>query len=231
MKKPDPYYTKARLFPAILTAIPLLVFVNTEVTPAFRDSLKEISASLPLITGFGLSAALVFLCVQVNRFISKEIFQKFIFEDETNMPTTYFLLWKNDFFADTSKTDIRKKIGKLFQMQLPGRAEEAADEANARKEIVLAVSQIRNKLRDNAMLLQHNIEFGFIRNLIGGSALAELFSILIFLVAWQSHGKVLMSTGIILMVIYQLPLLFCNSLIKRFGEYYAKVLYEQFLSI
>lgn len=39
---------------------------------------------------------------------------------------------------------------------------ETLNELTCRKQVVTAVSQIRNSLRENKLLLQHNIEYGFL---------------------------------------------------------------------
>ena len=109
--------------------------------------------------------------------------------------------------------------------------EEEADEQNARKQICIAVSQIRNSLRDNKLLLQHNIEYGFFRNLLGGCLIAFVFSICILVNGIVEAETGLRVTGIVLSIIYLIPILLSSLIIKRFGNYYSKTLYEQFLSI
>ncbi|HRN46115.1 MAG TPA: hypothetical protein PLH20_15310, partial [Flavobacterium sp.] len=93
------------------------------------------------------------------------------------------------------------------------------------------VSQIRNVLRDNSLLLQHNIEYGFFRNLIGGSFLAFLISIVILISSYCSGDIPTRNLGLILTIIYFLPIILSKFIIDRYGKYYAKILYEQFLTI
>ena len=109
--------------------------------------------------------------------------------------------------------------------------EESADEPRARKLIASTVSQIRNVLRDNSLLLQHNIEYGFFRNLIGGSFLAFVISIIILISSHYTGDIATMNLGWILTLIYFLPILLSKIIIDRYGKYYAKILYEQFLTI
>lgn len=225
------YYIRGRLFPTILTIIPLLIFVNVIVSILYYDNLKEIFKVLPIITNLGLSAALLFLMVQINRLVSKEVFQRFYFQDEINMPTTNHLLWSDNFVDNSVKEIIRSKIQAKFGINLMSEIEEIAEESKSRKQIITAVSQIRNSLRDNKLLLQHNIEYGFFRNLLGGCLIAVLFSLIILIYGVAKPEYSLMITGIILTIIYSIPILFSRPIIKRFGYYYSKTLYEQFLSI
>ncbi len=225
------YYIRGRLFPTILASIPLLIFVNVIVLRMYHDKLSEVFSVLPLVTNLGLSTALVFLMVQLNRLIAKEVFQRFYFQDELKMPTTNHLLWKDTFFEQTIKEKIRTKINSKFEIYIQNFIEEQADELKSRKQITTAVSQIRNSLRDNKLLLQHNIEYGFFRNLIGGSLIALLFSIVIFIYGISTAQQNLKFIGISMTIVYLIPIVLSKPIIKRFGNYYSKILYEQFLSL
>lgn len=229
--KTTPYYIKARLFPTLLTVIPLLILLNVIVAPLYHDSLSQIFAVLPLITNLGLSGALIFLMVQVNRLVSKEVFQRFYFQDEIKMPTTNHLLWSNAIIEKQTKIMIREKIRVHYDITLMDEEEESLNEMTCRKQIMVAVSQIRNSLRGNTLLLQHNIEYGFFRNLVGGSLVAIIFSIVILVYALIHNDTTLTITGIILGVLYVVPILLSKMFIHRYGNYYSKILYEQFLSI
>ena len=227
----NPYFLRARLFPTVLTSIPLLILVNKVIELYLFEPLKSVFEVLPLITGLGLSAALLFLSIQTNRLIAKEVFQKFYFKEEIKMPTTNHLLWKDTFFDKSIKHVIRLKVQSKYSILLMDENEEIQHEDASRKQIATAVSQIRNSLRDNKLLFQHNIEYGFFRNLVGGALLAVLWSLLITLLGYLQHQPNLVMSGIILFVIYLIPILISKILINRFGSYYSKILYEQFLTL
>ncbi len=229
--KINAHYFKARLFPTVLTSIPLFVFVTQVLNPLYGESLKKVYDILPMLTNLGIYAGVVFLCVQINRFISKEIFQQYFFKEDIKMPTTNYLLWNNVFFALDIKKAIRDKILTSFNISLLNAQDEVQDEIRARNLIVHAVSQIKNKLRGNPILFQHNIEYGFVRNLLGGSLIAILFSMAIVTYAFIHSDLILRNTGFILLAIYLLLIIFSKLLIDRYGKYYAKVLYEQFMSL
>ncbi len=229
--KIDKYYRIARLWPAILTSIPILVFVTKVVHPIYHDSLEQVMSVLPLVATTTLSAALIFLLVQVNRFISKEVFQRIYFKEDIHMPTTDYLLWQTSFLVSETKTMIRDKIQRLYRLDLPDRTAEQSDTLRARHLVVHAVSQIKHNLKDNDALRRHNIEYGFMRNLIGGALQAVLFALIVAVYGYVQKDHTLLKTGIILLVIYSLPVLLSRLVMNRFGRYYAKVLYEQFLTI
>lgn len=225
------YYFKARLFPTVLTSIPVIILYNKFVSILYHDKLEKIFLLLPWFTDIILSSAIIFLLVQVNRFLSKEIFQRLYFKDEKNMPTTNILLKSNNELEISIKQKIEDKIKTKFGIDLLSITDESSDESRARKLITTVVSQIRNVLRDNTLLLQHNIEYGFFRNLIGGSFLAFVISIIIVILSYHTHDLTIRNLGWILTIVYFVPILCSKLIINRYGKYYAKILYEQFLTI
>jgi hypothetical protein len=231
MKIKQNYYLHARFFPAVLTAIPAILLFIKYVAPIYTEPLKYTLTVLPAITNITLSAAIIFLFMLINRFLSKEIFQSFYFSDETKMPTTNRLLKSNNEIESSIKQNIETKIRKRYNIFLLSDKEEKEDEAKARKVIISAVSQIRNDLRENSMLLQHNIEYGFWRNLIGGSILAVIVSIIILCLSLCLKDDTTKIISIVFVCSYIIPIALSKWIITKHGNYYAKVLYEQFLSI
>ncbi|MBS1753570.1 MAG: hypothetical protein KF741_13195 [Ferruginibacter sp.] len=225
------YFYRARLFPALITSIPMLVFLNKVIAVQYHDALKNIYDVLPIIAHLGLSAAVIFLCVQINRLTAKEVFQRLYFKEELFMPTTSHLLFNNTHYIGSIKNKIREKIHSKFDISLLNAQDEQEDEIKSRKLIATAVSQIRIALKGNAMLLQHNIEYGFWRNLIGGCLWAVIFSAVIFFYGMHYHLQDLKVIGIICFSIYLVPILLSKIIINYYGRYYSKILYEQFLSL
>lgn len=225
------YYLKARLFPTILNCIPIIILANNLMTDFVTEKFQEASMFVLLATNTSISAAIIFLLVLINRFISKELFQRWLFQDEMRMPSTDYLLYSNLHFDSKIKEQIRDKIKTRYNIHLLNNEEEVKDELSARKLITTALSQVRNDLRPNKILLQHNIEYGFFRNLVGGSLLAFFasFGLIVYGVNDSSQG--LQTTGVVFCLAYLFPLLLSKSLIKKHGEYYAKILFEQFLSL
>lgn len=225
------YYFKARLFPTVLTSIPTIILYKKFVSSLYHDKLENIFSVLPTVTDIILSSAIVFLLVQINRFVSKEIFQRIYFKDEINMPTTNLLLKSNNELEISIKKKIEEKIKTKFDIVLLSSIEESSNELRAKKLITTVVSQIRNSLRENSLLLQHNIEYGFFRNLIGGAFVALIISLFILVYSFYSNDLTTRNLGWILTTIYIIPILFSKLIISKYGKYYAKILYEQFLTI
>jgi len=226
------YYIKARLLPAILTSVPLISFYYYILKPLIGNNLNEI---IPLIPHFGdisITIAVMFFLIQVNRFLSKEFLQRYYFSDELKMPTTEFLLFSNLEYSDDFKGKIREKFFDKYKVRLSNVTEERADEQTARKKIKEAVGLIRVTLQGNEMLLNHNIEYGALRNLLGGCFHAILFSIgLIIFKYYEPTNPPNLFYPIILLVTYSLLLILSRWLMKRYGENYAKILYQEFSHI
>lgn len=225
------YFYNARLLPAVITSIPMLIFCNKIFAVQYNEALKNVFDILPTIAHLGLSAAVITICIQLNRFVSKEIFQRLYFREELKMPTTNYLMINSPEYPDAIKNKIRAKIKDNFTISLLDESEERQNEINARKSIATAVSQIRIALKGNAMLLQHNIEYGFWRNLIGGAFWASILSIVIIIYGHSEHQYELRTVGIICLSVYLIPIVLSKLIITKYGKYYAKILFEQFLSL
>ena len=223
------YYLTARLTPAILTSIPICTFYYYFISPLIFSGNNEIHWLSP-VGNITLMSGVIILLVQLNRFLAKEIFQRLYFKDEMEMPTTNYLMHNNTHYNVEIKRTIKEKIKDDFGIEIFDVNRENKDEHGARQQIVMAVSQIRAFLKGNAMLYRHNIEYGFIRNLLGGSVMAVFFSILmsvLFKINSTNTNMFWVSVG--LAGIYFLHILFSKTLINRYGKYYAQILYTQYL--
>ncbi|MEX2411995.1 MAG: hypothetical protein WD607_11640 [Candidatus Paceibacterota bacterium] len=228
--KHSEYFIKARLFPTILTSIPILCLYYFAIGKDLESFITFLS-EIKWIGNVTISAAIVFAFVQINRFTSKELFQRFYFKDEIEMPTTKYLLIDNSFFASHIKDKIRLKIASDFEIQLLDEHAEKDNPIEAKKVIVSAVSRIRNSTRNNKMILQHNIEYGFVRNLIGGSLIAVIISsINLFVFSKLIQTPLAFKISLATLVLYIFPILLSKFVITKYGHYYAKTLFEQYLN-
>ena len=228
--KSTSYYIKARLFPTIISAIPIFSLYFIGIDQQIVDFLNFLEG-YKWVGDITISAAMVYLFVQLNRFASKEIYQRLYFQDEKNMPTTRFLLNKDDTLSTDIKVKLYKHIEDDFQIKLLKAEEEANDENEARKRIVTAISQIRKVTRGNNLLFQHNVEYGFMRNLIGGATIAFIVSVFnIWYFHSYNHNEFGFKLNLVLTFLYLIPIVFSKLIIGRYGNYYAKILLEQYLT-
>ncbi|WP_229379830.1 hypothetical protein [Fibrella forsythiae] len=200
-------------------------------SPYIDDYMNEIIPLFPIIEGVSFFVAIVLLLVQVNRQLSKEFLQKPYFQGEIRMPTTDFLLHINNEFSNEYKNQIRSKISGYFGMTMLTKTEESVDEVKARFLIKEAVSQIRAVLRDNELLLKHNIEYGGVRNFLGGCIQAIFFSVVLLIKSvFFPYSQNLIIVSMLFLVVYVGFLISGKKIIILYSNDYAKVLYQQFMN-
>jgi hypothetical protein len=224
------YSINARFFPAIITSFPLVILSGFIIS----DDYIELFKNLKYIKIVGLVSTpviLFYLFAQINRFIAKEYFQKKYFKGELEMPTTMFLLHSNNQLSNEYKESISTKIEQDFNLTLPTEVEENADIENSKLRISESIGLVRNKVGTGNLLLQHNIEYGFMRNIIGGSPVSFIFSIInIFIFFYLIESSPAMITNIALAVFYLSFILLSKFIINRYGEIYAKRLFQEYMT-
>jgi hypothetical protein len=232
MDKDKIYEKRARLYPAIITlALPfgLLSYFLMNLLPYEINLTTRIIVSL-VPTGL-LTAAFSFYFKNLIRSLSKWIFQfRYFKEDESYMPTTELLLWKNHRFSDSYKKRIREKITETFNVKLPTKMNEAKNEQESRKLIAEIIPQLRNITRDDDLLFNYNCYFGSIRNALGGCVIAMLILVVLLIL----NLKYVIVPTLLLVIsfgLYLLCFIFAKPLLKHFGYEYARKLYNVFMQI
>lgn len=229
------YIRKGRVYPALVgMLIPLIVIFWSfaDLIPKFQNNLKLLFSYLGFL-GLSVSilAAIGYFLREVFRSISKCIFQfPFFREDETKMPTTEMLLWKNNLMSEQRHENISIKCYEMFNISLPSPQQENLNESQARLIIVDAVQQMRDSTRDNVILLQYNYEFGFCRNYLG-AALFDIFFLVIWSILnchfqWMPQNALWILGGIVL---FTMLLSFIS--LKYRAKVYARALFTSFLNL
>jgi hypothetical protein len=222
------YELKARLFPAFLAMFPIVLFSHFylyQKIPQFIDSV----IMAKIFSDISILAIFFYAVMQFSRFVSKKFLQDNFFQGELHFPTTEYLLYSSDKYSVDRKEKIREKIKNDFGISLFEKNEEANNETEARKKINEAVALIRGKVRDGRLLLQHNIEYGFIRNLIGGLAIAIPFGLFDFFFFMTQKNTVAVIISGIIFLIYFAVLTFGKAILKYYAYNYADVLYNEYL--
>lgn len=227
----DSYTLKARLFPAVIGSIPFFVLYHFFLLQYFSEFFKLIFGT-QWVGDISIGIVFLFLFAFLGRTIAKDIFEKKWFQsNETKMPTTDFLLHSNMEYSIGYKSKIHQKIKTDFDITILSAEMELKNIQLARKIIAESVVQIRHHIKDGRLLLARNIEYGFIRNIIGCSIIAiiiSLLNILIFTVV-KING-IAFITSIVLVLCYALPVLFGKKLMLNHGRRYARTLYQEYIS-
>jgi len=221
---------KARLIPATFTIlIPLIIFNHFYTSPALTELLGAFKAS-EAISNISISLVLMFYLSQASRIIGKNLFEKRYFNDELKMPTTELMLFSNNQYSDDYKLRFASKVKSEFDINICSKSQEIADEQIARKIIVEAMSSVRKRLLNNKFLLQHNIEYGAMRNTIGGSVLGLLICIInSFFFIFLIPVDFAVYSSILLGIVYLIFIVFSKSIINSYGIAYAKILFREFI--
>lgn len=215
----------ARIFPTIIGLIPLFVFQYV-----FLNNIVSIDSVIVSAMGnVGLSTIVLYAFNQYFIRIPSKLFEDFLFKNKLYFPTTSFLLYSNNEYSDDFKDRIRESVATDFRIQLPDKEAESKNELEARKRISEVVSIIIGRVKDGYLVLQHNIEYGFARNLWGASLVGIFGSLLVVYTidpvssAWK--------IGAISFIAYLTYALFGSVIIKYFGRAYAKKLIEEYLKM
>lgn len=230
MKFFDRYNIFARVLPVILISLPFFVLYYFLLKGFIEDFVLQV-VNIPWIPDVGFTLAIIYLLIQLNRFISKELFEKRIFSDGLFLPTTNFLMHSDSYYTIEYTRKIHLKIYNDFKIGIPSMEEELKNEINSRQKIREAVALIRLKIGDGVRVLQHNIEYGFVRNLIGGSIIATVMSLInIVAFSWITFNKNALIISCVLGVLYFALAIFGKSLIRIFGINYAQVLIQEYMA-
>lgn len=224
------YILFARTFPTILCAIPIIVFQYFFLSKEMSDFFAHLG-NIRWAGDVTISVVAMYFLSIVNRILGKDLFEKRFFDDERKMPTTNFLMFADDQYSREYKLKIHEKINNDFGLSLANENEETNDVDNSRKRIVEAVSRIRRKVGKGTLLLQHNIEYGFIRNFIGGSIPALIFTLINICLAFDPFKTSILILSIVSGFIYLLSILSSKYLVNRFGILYAKILIQEYMAM
>jgi hypothetical protein len=226
----DFYTFYSRFIPAAITIIPLILFNHFYINPELSGFIHTVY-DWKWIGTLTTSLILIIVFAKINRIISRLFFESRIYKNELYMPTTNLLLYSDESFTGSYKDKIRDKVYRDFGYKLPSKREESDDEQECRKRIIEAVVSIREKIRDGRLVSQHNREYGFIRNLIGGSvvgATLTLFNVIFFKVYFPSPLAVTLS--IFGLIAYSLILLLHKPILDMHARQYAKKLIHEYMN-
>ncbi len=225
----DQYELKARVLPAILsTVLPLFLFNYFLV----HQGLQQLFAALAewqVVSGVTSTFIFLYFIIELNRSVSKFIFEKYLFEDDQKLPTTQLLMFSDSNYSEDFKRRIRTKIMTEFQIRVLNEDEEKENPELARKLIVEAVSRIRNSMREDTFIKQSNIRYGYFRNLIGGSVIGSIIAIAnVAYLHYNNLAEWAIYVNYALICLYLFLLACSRWLLKAHGYNYAKSLLENY---
>lgn len=231
-KLPDTYTIFARFLPVILSALPFFIlwfYLSDNVQ--FKELVSFI-LSIKFWGGITFSIAVLYLYSLTIREISKHFQRKYFTDDEARgFPTTYLMTYTNATFSDCYKDKYRKLILDRFDFELLNKEEEEADPIEAKKRLNEATELVKEVIGDGRLVLDHNIRFGFFRNLIGGTIISIPLCVafIILGVFWVENYKSSSLMLGVLLFFYLIVFILRKPILVYNGEAYARKLLAEFM--
>lgn len=228
------YDILARYLPSLMSALPFFViwFYLSE-----NFQLKSLSSFIMGIKIFGvegISFSLVFIYIfsLVIREISKYFERKyFTGKRAKGFPTTYLMTYSDSTLSDRYKDKYRELIFNRFGFELSFKDAEHKDSIEARKRLNEATRLVIAEMGNVHLVLLHNIWFGSLRNLIGGTIISMPLCIGGIAIGWFLLEKSIVMIFVLttLFLLYVAVFLFRKPILTHNGEAYAQKLFAEFI--
>lgn len=154
----DRYERQARLVPALLALLPIVVMLLS----LYKDRLTALGAIFSAL----LACGALFLLSDAARQLGKKR-EKALWRKWGGTPTTQVLRHRDGTFDSVSKSRYHSTLGAALGMPFPTKAEEEANPELADELYSSANNLLRNATRDTklfSLLFKDNVSYGFRRN-------------------------------------------------------------------
>jgi hypothetical protein len=141
------------------------------------------------------------------------------------------MLYEDPTYSVDYKDKFRERVRNRLNLHPLDAVAEGLDPYEARKRLNESFDQIRLLVGKGKLVFNHNIWYGFARNLIGGCLYAVLFCILNILLGWRIfHAPALTIASCCLLVVYLAILTFHKQILIQNAEAYARQIIAEFMS-
>lgn len=168
----DQYERAARLYPALLTLLPLLLVLVT--TSVFDKPLATQLVTLLCACG------VTYLLANISRMLGKAQENR-LFHTWGGMPTTQMLRHRNELIDRHTKQRYHAFLARKIKTEFPTSEEESASPAAADAIYRAGVKWLLGKTRDKkrfALMFKENVSYGFHRNGFGLRWIGCLFGLI-----------------------------------------------------
>lgn len=231
MKKMNEYERHAYLYSA-WTALLVPCFLTAFIV---NSQFSQLINTIMLIGSTFVSIAIIYVAIgfyirELFRSTSKILFQFPLFkEDETKMPTTEFLLWRNKNLSHEQITKVHSIMLEKYDYAMLDEEHEAAEEHEARLNIIGAVGIMKTATRGDKILLQCNYRYGFQRNMLGGVVWSFL-AIFLFMIISSINSLPFVCPCLISLMLIIAQGIFAFGVMKYMARNYARTLINTFIS-
>lgn len=220
----DGYTIKARYFPSLICLVPFILAKMYIINPWLVNN----SSMTWLASYFGdatVSLVLLYILMQTNRTVAK-----IFFENKKSFPTVESLLSTSKETTEPYRASIAKKVQSDFGLSIPTKEEQDQNIEESKKRIWEIIQLIINKVRNGHLVLKCNMEYGFFRNLAGGSLVALISSLALAIISrYLITDLSLYALSLKVALTYFFIMLFAWVFINYYSKEYARVLYREYL--
>lgn len=225
----DSYSLYARVYPALICAVPLFVLWYFLSEFGELSDLMSFILSLKFMGSLTLGIVFLYFYAQLIRTASKLLEKRYLLEAQ-GFPTMYFMLYGNDTFSKQYKELYREKVLNVLEVTLPSEDEERADLIETKKRLHEITKHIILHVGNGQLVLKHNVWYGYFRNLVGGALFASIFSCLnIYIGVFVLRNQTLWISSVVMLVVYAFLILWRKGILTQHAEAYAKQLIAEFM--
>lgn len=220
------YSIYARVLPGVLTFLPIFTLF-CKIIGKFPDlNPAKFFVNFHEYVGYVMLLPFVYLFSLFCREVGRKL-ERWFFLSKSGFPTTYLMLYSNTVYPDDLKDTYRTKVKFRFGLTLLSRSEELQSPKIAVQQLNFASRFLASSCQDNEDVQNRNVEYGFYRNLLGGSVIAIAVCLFGFIWGIMSSDSILSFWFLILGGIYTLvfSLVFCSTLKRAAEDYAFKAIY------
>lgn len=227
--KYNKYKIYAIYFPSIISTLPLVLlifhFENSEVV----KSINGLLISFKHIFGVLGSAVLIFLLSSVIREFGRYV-EKVHYKSKLNFPSNTLMLYQNSSISEQLKLLYRTKLNTDYGYNFPSKDEESSNPQKSLMILNEASKMLATEFQSDEQILEANISYGFVRNLIGGLFISIPSALLSFSIGLYSKNLFLTQASLVLVSVFVIILL-CNKLwLNNNSKRYAEKLFSKYLA-
>lgn len=185
----DDYDLEAVFTPAIVNIFILDFVFTCTILPIAEDTIWWRTA-IAIVASLAVVVVLTRFTMHIFRAIARFIEGMLYRKDRLCFPTTSMLLYSDKSISKTMKKRIRNDLKAFYHLTLSTKAQEEADEMEARRAAKDAVALIRKTVADSkdVMTRRKLKRYGMFRNFLGGAVVCLPLCILCWAFDFSSIG-------------------------------------------
>jgi len=225
----DSYSLIARLFPTLISTLPIFVlwFFISKLND--WNNLLEFIFSLEFFGEVTIGAALIFLYSQLIRTTSKTTENK-LFTSRRGFPSAYLLLYSDSNYSTSYKDEFRRRARSIFGLTLPSMEDEQKNPDEAIRQLRELSKHLVIFIKDGDLVLSHNIWYGFVRNIIGGAVFAIIACLINIIIGTLFiQNVVLWASSLVMLILFAILFALREKVLIQHAEAYGKQLIAEFM--